>query len=124
MRLFFLVTFLYSLSVVAQSTGADFDSDDVSQSDPYMDYYYQRGRFLLYDCIKRHWVCTRKFEYKNCENQRKKAMLEYKTNLPCAHFDVFRKSKDCRKRQQELTDRALFEQFCFHPAKSKDRIDF
>lgn len=98
--------------------------EDIDQSDPYMDALYQKGQYLVYDCIRRHWVCTKELEYKRCIRIRKEALLDYKSILPCAHFDVFNKRKECKKRQQELTDVAKYEQFCFHPSKLENRLTF
>lgn len=97
---------------------------DIDLADPYMDALYQRGSFLVYDCVTRHWVCTQVLEYDRCVMNRKEALLDLKTILPCAHFDKFELRQDCKKRQQELTDVAKYEKFCFHPSKIENTIDF
>jgi hypothetical protein len=98
--------------------------EDIDQSDPYMDALYQRGPYLVYDCVTRHWVCTKELEYKRCLDNRKEALLDYKTILPCAHFDVFNRREDCWQRQQELTNSAKYEQFCYHPSKLQNKLNF
>ena len=97
---------------------------DIDLTDPYMDALYQRGSLLVYDCVTKHWVCTKDLEYDRCVNNRKEAILDFKTILPCAHFDKFELRQDCKKRQQELTDVAKYEKFCFHPSKIENTIDF
>ena len=129
MRFIFLLTIFLTIPAFGQETESSADIDesvgqDIDQSDPFMDAYYQRGAYLVYDCRTRHWVCTQELEHKRCINQRKEALLDYKTILPCAHFDLFKKRKDCKSKQQQLTNAAKYEQFCLHPSKLKNRLAF
>lgn len=138
MRIIFV--FLLSLSAFAQEQNSQIVSsgdvksvseskglvsgEDIDQSDPYMDALYQKGPYLIYDCVTRHWVCTKELEYKRCLDNRKEALLDYASILPCAHFDVFNRREDCWQRQQELTNSAKYEQFCFHPSKLENKLNF
>lgn len=132
MHLSFVFILLISWGAIAQeksaANGVEREvlqvGEDISQQDPNLDAFYKRGSFLVYDCLTRHWVCTQELEYQRCQMQRKEAILDYEDELPCAYFDKFKLRKDCQKRQQELTDLAVYEQFCLNPEKVENRLTF
>lgn len=92
---------------VGVQTGVDF-----LQQDPTMNTKYQRGRWLVYDCVDQHWVCTRKEEFEYCQKLRKKALLDKEKVLPCAYFKKFDKRELCWQEQLRLTNRANYYRFC------------
>lgn len=85
---------------------------DFLQQDPNMDAKYQKGRWLVYDCIDQHWVCTREEEFRYCEKLRKKAILDKEEALPCAYFKKFQSREMCWNEQLRLTNRAEHYLFC------------
>ena len=123
--LFHLITLVSLVPLVA--FGADEENEKVGvqsgvdflQQDPNMNSKYQRGRWLVYDCVDEHWVCTRKEEFEYCKKLRQKAILDNDEVLPCAYFKKFESRKRCWQEQTRLTDRANHYRFCFGTNKQK-----
>lgn len=97
-------------------------SVDFLQQDPNMDVKYQKGPWLVYDCLDNHWVCTRELEYRQCQSHRKKAILDNEKELPCAYFNKFKSQESCWIEQTKLTNRAEPYLFCLHPEEQKKEI--
>lgn len=107
--LFFIFSLCFLSNLFAQA-GKDFDN-----SNPELDDFYLRGPYLVYDCVRNHWVCTQKLEHKRCQTQRKRSLLELDVRLPCAHFDEYANNESCVKDQLRLTNEARGDRFCLHP---------
>jgi hypothetical protein len=122
--------FILSSSVFAQSVGAQAVAGeqvtadengnlDVALEDPDLSLRYQRGSYLLYDCIEKHWVCTGSPEYNYCKKSREEAILDRSPKLPCAHVKLFKNEKSCNRTQQIITSRGDYARFCLHPEYKK-----
>jgi hypothetical protein len=122
-RIFLSFLLLASLHLSAQE-GPENEGVDIDQQDPYMNPLYQKGQFLVYDCVSRHWVCTQELEFDRCKAQRHEALANYKNELPCAFFDKLDDMPKCHQEQQRLTNAAKYEQFCLHPDQIENKINF
>lgn len=99
--------------------GVDFD-----QQDPFVNDYYQKGNYLVYDCVGQYWVCTGETEYKICKRNRKNSIKDYDKNIRCAHFSEFDSRQECYKNQQRMTHSADISRFCLHPLEKKRTKNF
>ncbi len=115
---------LLLLLLVLTSTAAYGQSTDFDNSNPQLDAYYQRGSFLVYDCIRDHWVCTQKLEHKRCQKYRKEDLKDFKPRLSCAYFDEYKTRELCQKQQQILTNQFRGDRFCLHPQEALRKRDF
>ena len=118
--LFTLLVLLQVTLVQAQSEGSEEGNEDILLSDPYLSVLFQRGEYLVYNCIDQHWVCTGEAEYLSCIETRNESLKDKDTNLPCAPIRVFQSEKDCVAHQASLVSSATENRFCLHP----DRREF
>lgn len=88
------------------------ESQDILLQDPNLSLKYQRGKYLVYDCIDKHWVCTGEPEFDNCIDGREIAISENYERLPCVPIMQFDEVKACQKVQTRLTDRAFTMRDC------------
>ena len=99
--------------------GVDFD-----QQDPFVNEIYQKGNYLVFDCIGKYWVCTGETEYKVCKRNRNEAIAEYSKNIKCGNFAEFDSRDECYKNQQRITHSGDISRFCMHPLERKRTKDF
>lgn len=99
--------------------GVDFD-----QQDPFVNEIYQKGNYLVYDCVGKYWVCTGKTEFKVCKRNRKQAIEYFDKNIRCAHFAEFNSREECYKEQQRMTHYGDISRFCQHPLERQRTKDF
>jgi hypothetical protein len=104
--------------------GEDYDgTQDISLSDPNLSLKYVRGAFLLYDCYEKHWVCTTKFEFRNCRETRDELLKDNTLELNCTPIKEFKSEAECVEEQRRITSRAIELRTCLHPnfqIQSKD----
>ena len=72
--------------------------------DPYLSTKYQRGVYLLYDCIDKHWVCTGLAESKICSEGRVIASENKFDRMPCSPIKEFASESKCNEIQARLTN--------------------
>lgn len=113
LKIFMLLLF-FSFSIQAQESKdkanqatnteqkRDKSKDDITLSDPDLSIKYQRGRFLLYDCEDKHWVCTKKLEFDRCGEKRKYVDFVKEQLYPCAPIKAFASEAECVKRQRKF----------------------
>lgn len=107
MRLLIPITYIFlSMSCFAQQ------AIDILQQDENLSFKYQKGRFLVYDCLDKNWVCTKSIEYERCKKIRNKAILDQDENFPCAYFEPYQTMDECHKKQTSLTNRSDVMVFC------------
>lgn len=76
---------------------------------------YQRGPFLVYDCVNKHWVCTASNEFKRCEGGRVKAIEDKKAKMPCVPVKDFKTEASCITQQKYVTNSGMSSVSCIHP---------
>lgn len=106
--------------VTAQETSPE--NEDILLSDPYLSVLYQRGEYLIYNCIDGHWVCSGKAEFESCKETRNEALKDKDTKLPCAPVRVFQSEKDCVAHQASLVNANTENRFCLHPDRREIEI--
>lgn len=126
-RQIFLILGLVSvlaLNANAQGLKGGNENEDILLSDPYLSVLYQRGSYMIYNCIDGHWVCSGKAEYEACRETRNIALKENQTKLPCAPIRKFTSEKACNQHQSSLVDAATRNRFCLHPSRSEIEIEY
>ena len=111
-----LMIFIFNITTVLSQES---DNMDVLLDDPMLSLKYQRGKYLVYDCSAKHWVCTSFIEHKVCKDEREIAKLDKNLLLPCGAFNVFVSEKECNLYQQKLTSRNSSTIFCVNKEMSK-----
>jgi hypothetical protein len=97
---------------------------DILLQDPEMSIFYQKGGYLIYDCIEKHWVCTAKPEHERCIAVRKNSISDNDPKLPCASIKKFISHEVCIKSQKEMVDWGIRGRFCKHPTINKNEMTF
>jgi hypothetical protein len=91
------------------------ESTDILLFDNELSAFYQRGEYLVYDCVGKHWVCTGERENDRCVVSRKNAILDNKDSLPCAVVKKLKNHKVCTVEQGKLINENMQNRFCMHP---------
>lgn len=99
-------------------------AEDFLLLDPQISAIYDRGEYLLYNCNDKHWVCTRKVEFDQCERLRKSAIADNMEFLPCVGIKKYEKVEKCITEQKRVTYNGVSNRFCLHPKRSKDELSF
>tara|TARA_Y100000768_G_scaffold382909_1_gene364092 strand:+ start:11861 stop:12307 length:447 start_codon:yes stop_codon:yes gene_type:complete len=121
--IFTLLIFMQMNSSMAQTPSNSSDkNEDILLSDPYLSVLYQRGAYLIYNCIDGHWVCSGKAEFNSCKETRNEAIKERKVKLPCAPVRTFVSEDDCVAHQASLVNAATENRFCLHPDRRISEI--
>lgn len=97
---------------------SDQDSEnniDILLQDPNLSLKYTKGKFLLYDCYDKHWVCTSKFEYQSCRDLRKILIKDHTARLNCSPVKEFISENACHLAQKGLVVRKMGLRTCIHP---------
>jgi hypothetical protein len=73
---------------------------------------YYRGRYLIYDCKDRHYVCVNLPSFYNCQEQRQKEIDEKTVLFSCAPLKQFKSQKECFDTNYALIHRVTNKSFC------------
>jgi hypothetical protein len=77
---------------------------------------YQEGRFLIYDCKIKAFICISKQQYIRCEEERKYEINESKLYLGCAPLKEFSKTEECIVNQLAKIEDLNNKKFCYGKA--------
>jgi hypothetical protein len=112
--LFLSISFAFAQNSSVGTDEVPSENLDVSLTDPILSLKYQRGKYLVYDCLEKHWVCTGKSEFDLCLEQREVGLLDKNSRMPCGAFDFFKTELNCQKHQTLLTNRGEGTRFCYN----------
>lgn len=73
---------------------------------------YYRGRYLIYDCQKRHYVCVNLPSFYECQELRQKEIDEKSVLFSCAPLKQFKRQKNCFDTHYSLIHRVTNKSFC------------
>ena len=73
---------------------------------------YNRGRYLIYDCVDKHYACVFLDNLDKCRKDRDKALEDNRFSLPCAPLKVFNTQKDCFKEAKKRVEDLEIKEFC------------
>ncbi len=113
MRVNILLTLLVFWQCVYTSSTANENTEEFSLLDSELSLKYQRGEFLIYDCVDEHWVCSAEPEFNRCKHERDFALKERNRELPCIPVQKFISEAVCQKTQVRLVDENRYKQDCF-----------
>ncbi|OUR96992.1 hypothetical protein A9Q84_11695 [Halobacteriovorax marinus] len=80
--------------------------------EPRLSNKYYRGRYLVYDCIDRHYVCVNLPSFYNCRETRVKEIENKEVLLSCAPLKLFKTQKECFDANYKLIHRVTNKAFC------------
>ena len=120
------MVFFVQLNLSAKDPGLNKEKpgSDILLEDVDISFKYQKGKFLIYDCLGSYWVCTSEMEYKRCHESRRNSLADRDENLPCASLKEFSSKKDCIKEQVYLTNNNMENRFCTHPIARESEVSF
>ncbi len=74
---------------------------------------YRAGKFLIYDCELKNFVCVNIDSYKICENKRAMAIEKGALFYPCAPLKEFISKQICLYKNYEVMKRESEKKFCY-----------
>lgn len=86
---------------------------------------YQRGSFLVYDCVDGHFVCTNKSGFVRCREDRKDGVRLNQSWLPCAPLKEFKSEESCsddHRLKVVDTPMRLIEKICAHDISQRLQV--
>lgn len=82
---------------------------------------YFSGKYLMYDCQDKHWVCGDKEAHDNCNAAIKRDLPNDAVKLPCFIVKKFRSLGECVHYNKKIVSNLGPTRKCYHP-KYKERI--
>lgn len=80
--------------------------------EPRLSNKYYRGRYLVYDCIDRHYACVNLPSFYNCRELRVKEIGNKEIMLSCAPLKQYKTQKECFDANYRLIHRVTNKSFC------------
>lgn len=77
-----------------------------------IDHQYRRGKYLIYDCRRKFFVCVNGEGFSSCQESRDEAKEERLASLPCAPLRTFDDEEQCVLKQQKLVESLTRTDFC------------
>ena len=113
-KLLLFISLVFTSITWAQDVDSDQieEAEDITLRDPNLSLKYQKGAFLLYDCVDKHWVCTAKPEFLSCKESRDIAIKDQSSTRPCVPIREFSSDQACQNHQRTLVDSAMRTRFC------------
>jgi hypothetical protein len=111
MKWFFLsfLTFL-TFKSLAQSGPEGIES---SRGAYKIDTRYFAGKYLIYDCERKHYACVDLAGHSKCKEMRQSS-IENKSKLyPCAPLSAFDDKKSCVEKSYNLVELNTAKRFCY-----------
>ena len=110
MKWSFLLFILVPNYLFAETKGEFVES---RRTDYRIDWKYFAGKYLIYDCERKHYACVNLEGNANCLQERKFA-IEKKTNMyPCAPLASFADKKKCAEKNYDVVDINAPKRFCY-----------
>ncbi|MGZ3808359.1 MAG: hypothetical protein ACXVCE_09750 [Bacteriovorax sp.] len=116
MRFLVLLGLLASLNLsAAKEADSSPEVNNLSnyKSDYQIDWKYQAGNYLIYDCERGHYACVSKDGDENCREERNFAIEKKATSYPCAPLKKFADKKLCVQENYKVVDRNAIKRFCY-----------
>jgi hypothetical protein len=74
---------------------------------------YESGKFLIYNCEKKHWACVSEENFKDCEKSRQNDFKNIENPIhTCATLNVFSRKASCEQRILFMTTHNHGTRFC------------
>jgi len=108
MKWFFL--FFLSCKVFAQSGTEGIES---SRSVYKIDSKYFAGKYLIYDCEKKHYACVDLAGSQRCKELRISAIASNAQVYPCAPLSAFPDKKSCVEKNYKFVESNAKKSFCY-----------
>ena len=111
----------FSLTAYSSSSEEEASFDDLNDviSDK-----LDAGRYLIYDCQEKHWVCVLESYYKDCELRRSMDAKSDSVHHSCAPVGALPSKKSCFQRVLYLTSQHVGTRFCVKDQWKKKSVKF
>lgn len=114
-----LTTSLFLIMMALTGQGLAQDSIDIDQLSPYLSDRYTKGKYLLFDCYRGHWVCTSEIEFNACEKKREDEYYSTDLTYSCLPIMKLSNDKECHKKQYDFM---YGEGHLFYCSKSSQKL--
>jgi hypothetical protein len=78
-----------------------------------IDWKYNAGEYLIFDCDRNHYACVNDEGNNNCLEERKFAIETKEIKYPCAPLKKFSDKKTCVKKNYQIVDLNAIRAFCY-----------
>ena len=75
---------------------------------------YSNGRYLVFDCYDRHYVCANIEGALSCIKKRQELLKINEPDLPCFYLKQFKTSGECQKEQLKQVELVKVHPYCFN----------
>ena len=84
---------------------------------------YAQGKYLLYDCEKRHFACVDEDSFKRCEKSRNLIDITKFDFFPCIAINQYERFKDCILALENRSYGLVRRNKCLTPRKLKKSLN-
>ena len=78
-----------------------------------IDWKYNAGEYLIYDCERRNYACVNMEGNANCIEERNFAIETKESSYPCAPLAKFSDKKSCVLKNYKIVDINALRRFCY-----------
>lgn len=78
-----------------------------------LDDRYKAGKFLIYDCQKKHYACVNQDGNNSCIERREEGKVKNTQEYDCAPLKSFQDKKSCLLKNYEVVEMNAWKRFCF-----------
>ncbi len=89
------------------------------RKEPKISQEFSRGRFLIYDCKQRSFVCVNEPSYLLCREKRNLGYRAKRLALPCAPLKEFKEQVECFNKQYSLIHSQSEKSYCQNSKNAK-----
>lgn len=107
-----ILSFLFVGSLWAQ-TQTDEQLSSSKRIDYQINWKYRAGRYLLFDCERKHYACVDEDGNDKCSEEREFALSKKAPSYPCAPLQKFKDKATCLKKNYAIVDLNAIRRFCY-----------
>lgn len=78
-----------------------------------LDDRYKAGKFLIYDCQRKHYACVNQDGNNSCIERREESKAKNAGEYDCAPLKTFPDKKNCLLKNYEVVEMNAWKRFCF-----------
>ncbi|MDO9181697.1 MAG: hypothetical protein Q7U04_04775 [Bacteriovorax sp.] len=114
MKIFFLISLL-GTGIFAKAFAEVPESAELSIRAPdyKIDWKYNAGEYLIYDCERKHFACVNATGNDNCVEERRYALVTKAAVYPCAPLKKFKNKKECVENNYKIVELDAPKRFCY-----------
>lgn len=82
-----------------------------------IDYKFEAGRILIYDCQDKHWTCINEPSLEKCMDKRNYEIEQGAVKYSCAPLRTYETKEECIKANYRFSSIPMMKRFCYPPEK-------